>query len=182
MRETFASSFTHNTSDCNGHSIEDSWMHKIHTIAASLLLTSVALLSACGYSSNNPTAPVSQPSSVPSFITSGKWSVLSLMQGTEDKASQLSGFSFTFTSAGSENGTVVATKGGTSVTGTWTHAPAVTYYGSNSTQESIVLSLGTASPFAMLTKTWNVVSVTPTTLTLVNPEVAENMHLVFSRQ
>ncbi|MFN2602544.1 MAG: hypothetical protein ABR582_07300 [Gemmatimonadaceae bacterium] len=156
-------------------------MNKFRIISASLLLTSVASLSACGYSSNNPTAPVTQPSNVPSFITSGTWAVSSLTQGTEDKASQLSGFNFTFTAAGSENGTVVATKGGTSVSGTWTHAPAVTYYGSSS-QESIVLSLGTSSPFATLTKTWNVVSVTPTTLTLVNPEVAENMHLVFSKE
>jgi len=78
-------------------------------------------------------------------------------------------------------GTVVATKGGTSVSGTWTHAPAITYYGSSS-KESIVLNLGTASPFAMLTKTWNVVSSTTTTLTLVSPEVLEDMHLVFSRE
>ena len=156
-------------------------MHNIRTIAGSLLVTSVALLAACGSSSNNATAPVTQPSNVPSFITNGTWAVSSLMQGTEDKASQLSGFSFTFTATGSENGTVVATKGGTSVSGTWTHAPAVTYYGSSST-ESIVLSLGTGSPFALLTKTWNVVSITTTTLTLVSPEVLEGMHLVFSRQ
>ena len=155
-------------------------MYTIRTIASSLLLTSAALVTACGYSS--ATAPVTQPSNVPSFITSGTWAVSALTQGTEDKGSQLSGFTFTFTATGSENGTVVATKGGTSINGTWTHAAAVTYYGSNSTQESIVLSLGTTSPFAMLTRTWNVVSVTPTTLTLVDPEVAENSHLVFSKQ
>src|SRR6476660_9787174 len=156
-------------------------LNNIRTIAGSLMLTSAAMLAACGYSSNSPTAPVTQPSNVPSFITSGTWGVSSLLQRTEDKASQLSGFGFVFTATGSESGTVVATKGGTSVSGTWTHAPAVTYYGSSS-KESIVLNLGTASPFAMLTKTWNVVSSTTTTLTLVSPEVLEDMHLVFSRE
>jgi hypothetical protein len=34
----------------------------------------------------------------------------------------------------------------------------------------------------MLTKTWNVVSNTASSLTLVSPEVAENMHLVFVKQ
>jgi hypothetical protein len=46
----------------------------------------------------------------------------------------------------------------------------------------MVLTLGASSPFAMLTKTWNVVSNTASTLTLVSPEVAENMHLVFVKQ
>ena len=75
----------------------------------------------------------------------------------------------------------MATKNGTSVNGTWTHSAAVTYYGSTSA-ESIALSLTSASPFDRLTKTWNVVSTTSTTLTLVNPEVLQDEHLVFSRQ
>jgi hypothetical protein len=156
-------------------------MQNIRSIAGSLLLTLGATLSACGTSSNNPTAPVTQPSNVPSFITSGTWVVSSLMQRTEDKASQFSGYAFAFTGVGGESGTVVATNNGASISGTWTHSPAVTYYGSTST-ESITLSLGTASPFVRLTKTWNVVSITSTTLTLVNPEVLEDEHLVFSRQ
>jgi len=150
-----------------------------------VVLSAVLLLAACGggSSASNPTGPVTQPSTVASVITAGTWAVGTLTQNTEDKANQFSGYTFTFSRTGdAEAGTVAATKGGgNTISGTWSHSAAVTYYGSTST-ESVVLSLGASSPFAMLTKTWNVVSNTASTLTLVSPEVAENMHLVFVKQ
>jgi hypothetical protein len=149
-----------------------------------VVLSAVLLLAACGgsNSASNPTGPVTQPSTVASVITAGTWAVGTLTQNTEDKASQFSGYTFTFSRTGdAEAGTVAATKGGNTTSGTWSHSAAVTYYGSTST-ESMVLTLGASSPFAMLTKTWNVVSNTASTLTLVSPEVAENMHLVFVKQ
>ena len=149
-----------------------------------VVLSAVLLIAACGGSdsASNPTGPVTQPSTVASVITVGTWAVGTLTQNTEDKANQFSGYTFTFSRTGdAEAGTVVATKGGNTISGTWSHSAAVTYYGSTST-ESMVLTLGASSPFAMLTKTWNVVSNTASTLTLVSPEVAENMHLVFVKQ
>jgi hypothetical protein len=149
-----------------------------------VVLSAVLLLAACGgsNSASNPTGPVTQPSTVASVITAGTWAVGTLTQNTEDKANQFSGYTFTFSRTGdAEAGTVAATKGGNTISGTWSHSAAVTYYGSTST-ESMVLTLGASSPFAMLTKTWNVVSNTASTLTLVSPEVAENMHLVFVKQ
>jgi len=149
-----------------------------------VVLSAVLLLAACSgsKSASNPTGPVTQPSSVASVITAGTWVVGTLTQNTEDKSNQFSGYTFTFSRTGNaEAGTVAATKGGNTISGTWNHSAAVTYYGSTST-ESMVLSLGASSPFAMLTKTWNVVSNTASTLTLVSPEVAENMHLVFVKQ
>ena len=147
-------------------------------------LTATLLLAACGGSNSatNPGGPVTQPSTVTSAITAGTWAVGTLTQRTENKANQFSGYTFTFSRTGNaEAGEVAATKGGNTITGTWSHSAAVTYYGSTST-ESIVLSLGASSPFAMLTKTWNVVSNTASTLSLVSPEVAEDMHLVFVKQ
>ena len=152
--------------------------------ARAIALSTVVLVAACGSSgdSSNSTGPITQPSTVAAVITTGTWTVGTLTQNTEDKANQFSGYSFTFSRTGdAENGTVTATKGGNTVSGTWSHSPAVTYYGSTST-ESIVLSLGASSPFAMLTKIWNVESNTTSTLKLVSPEVAENMHLVFVKQ
>ena len=149
-----------------------------------VVLSGVLLLAACGgsNSASNPTGPVTQPSNVASVITVGTWAVGTLTQNTEDKSNQFSGYTFTFSRTGdAEAGTVAATKGGNTINGTWSHSAAVTYYGSTST-ESMVLTLGASSPFAMLTKTWNVVSNTASTLTLVSPEVAENMHLVFVKQ
>jgi hypothetical protein len=148
-----------------------------------VVLTTI-LLVACGGSNDatSPTGPVTQPSTVSSVITAGAWAVGTLMQNTEDKANQFSGYTFTFSRTGNaEAGTVTATKGASTVTGTWSHSAAVTYYGSTST-ESMVLSLGASSPFAMLTKTWNVVSNTASSLSLVSPEVTENMHLAFVKQ
>lgn len=158
-------------------------MQTLRNIAALLLLPASLTLAACGSYSKSPTdaTPVTQPSQLTTFITNGTWVVSSLTERTEDKTSQFEGFTFTFGGAGSEAGTVVATKSGTSVSGTWTHSAAVTYYGSTS-KESIALSLSSASPFDRLAKTWNVVSTTSTTLTLVNPEVLQDEHLVFSRQ
>jgi hypothetical protein len=151
-----------------------------------VVLTAILSLAACGGASDatNPNGPVTQPSTVSSTITAGTWAVGTLTQNTEDKANQFSGYTFTFSRTGdAEAGTVTATKGGggNTITGTWSHSAAVTYYGSTST-ESMVLSLGASSPFAMLTKTWNVVSNTASTLSLVSPEVTENMHLVFVKQ
>ncbi|HEV8447859.1 MAG TPA: hypothetical protein VGQ44_13600 [Gemmatimonadaceae bacterium] len=159
-------------------------MRKSSRTAPFIVLSAVFFVVACGGSNDatTPTGPVTQPSSVASAITAGTWAVGTLTQNTEDKANQFSGYTFTFSRTGdAEAGSVTATKGGNTITGTWSHAAAVTYYGSTST-ESMVLSLGASSPFAMLTKTWNVVSNTTSTLTLVSPEVAENMHLVFIKQ
>jgi hypothetical protein len=149
-----------------------------------MVLSAAFLLAACSSSkdASNPTGPITQPSTVASAITAGAWTIGTLTQSTEDKANQFSGYTFAFSRTGAaESGAVTATKGGNTIAGTWSHSAAVTYYGSTST-ESMVLSLGASSPFAMLTKTWNVVSNTTSTLTLVSPEVTENMHLVFVKQ
>lgn len=158
-------------------------MRKSPAIAAVVALTAVLLVAACGgYGGSSTTGPVTQPSTVATVITTGTWAVGTLTQNTEDKANQFSGYTFTFTRTGdAESGTVTATKGGNTITGVWSHTAAVTYYGSTST-ESMVLNLGASSPFAMLTKTWNVESNTASTLSLVSPEVTENMHLVFVKQ
>jgi len=159
-------------------------MRKSSGIAPFVVLSAVFVLASCGSSkdASNPTGPVTQPSTVASVITAGTWAVGTLTQNTEDKTNQFSGYTFTFSRTGdAEAGAITATKGGNTISGTWSHAAAVTYYGSTST-ESMVLSLGASSPFAMLTKTWNVVSNTTSMLTLVSPEVTENMHLVFVKQ
>ena len=105
----------------------------------------------------------------------------SLLQRTEDKTSQFSGYTLNFISTAPESGTVTATRNGSTISGTWSHSPAVTYYGSSS-QEAIVLNLGTSTPFDRLSRTWNVASSTNSVLNLVSPEVVEDSHLVLARQ
>ena len=155
-------------------------MKGFRRITGRVLVSAAILLAGCSDSSGNPNDPASSNTVTP-VITTGSWVVASLVQRTENKTSQFSGYILKFTATSAESGTVTATRNGSTVSGTWTHAPAVTYYG-NAATESIVLDLGKSSPLDRLTDTWNVVSATSATLTLVHPEVAEDEHLVLTKQ
>jgi hypothetical protein len=153
-------------------------MNNIERITGRAIVSLAIFLAACGgYSS--PTAPTATDTVTPSIA--GNWVVSSLVQGTEDKTSQFSGYTLAFVSSDAESGTVTATRNNSTVSGTWRHSPAVTYYGSSST-ESIVLNLGASTPFDRITGTWNVVSSTNAQLSLASPEVREDMRLVLSKE
>ena len=147
----------------------------------SLLFAGLALLAACGGS--NPTAPEVQADVVGQAIAAGPWVVSTYAQRTEDKTSDFSNYVFTFTKTSTDAGTVTATssKTGVTVNGTWSHQPAVTYYGSTS-KEAMVLSFGAGTPWVKVSKVWNVSSASSSSLSLASPEVVEDEHLVFSRQ
>jgi hypothetical protein len=147
-------------------------------IKSSAIVSIAMLLAACS-SYTNPVAPTT--TDTVSASIAGNWVISSLVQGTEDKTSQFSGYTLTFTETSDQSGAVTATRNGSTISGTWSHSPAVTYYGSSST-ESIVLNLGTATPFDRVTGTWNVASSTGAKLSLASPEVAENMQLVLTKE
>ncbi|MEP6508408.1 MAG: hypothetical protein ABJC63_09305 [Gemmatimonadales bacterium] len=153
-------------------------------LTGGVLVSAAILLAGCSSSYKSPTGPTSATTSdtVTPFIAAGNWVVASLVQRTEDKTSQFSGYTFKFTSTGTDNGTVIATRNGSTVSGTWSHSASVTYYGSTPSKESITLNLGTSTPFDRLTKTWNVVSTTSAAFMLVSPEVLEDTHLVLTNQ
>ena len=155
-------------------------MKTLTGVTSWVLVPLAILLAGCSSSSANPTAPSSTTSNTP-IIADGSWIVSSLLQRTEDKTSQFSGYTLNFISTAAESGTVTATRNGSTISGTWSHSPAVTYYGSTS-QEAIVLNLGTSTPFDRLSGTWNVVSSTNSNLNLVSPEVIEDAHLVLAKQ
>ena len=137
----------------------------------------VALAAACGGTA--ATAPVATETSVISAgFSSGTWTISSLTQGTEEKASQFDGYTLAF--AGTESGTLTATRNGVSVSGTWSHSAAVTYYGSAS-KESMVISLGTTPPFDRISKTWNVTASTASSVSFEGPELAEQSRLTLTR-
>jgi hypothetical protein len=133
------------------------------------------LFSACTKEKAVPAVPADD---LAAHFTTGNWEISSLLQKTEDKTSQFTGIVFTF----SADNTMKATeKNGTVTNGTWAYTPAVTYYGSTS-KEAISINMGTNSPFNRITKTWNVVSSTPTVAKFDNPELLEDEHLQFSKQ
>jgi hypothetical protein len=153
-------------------------MNTFKRIKSSGIVSVAMLLAACG-GYTNPVAPTT--TDTVSASIAGNWVISSLVQGTEDKTSQFSGYTLTFTETSAQSGTVTATRNNSTVSGTWSHSPAVTYYGSSST-ESIILNLGTATPFDRVTGTWNVSSSTGAKLSLASPEVAENLQLILTKQ
>ena len=156
-------------------------MENITKFTGRLLVSAAILLAACS-SYSNPTGPAPKPTITPSTIA-GNWVVSSLIQRTEDKSSDFSGFTFTFAAGGGESGTVTAVHNGPTVSGTWVHSPAsASYYCGTSTAETMSLNLGSSTPLDRLTGTWNVESSTGANLTLVNPEAQEPQQLVFAQQ
>jgi hypothetical protein len=153
-------------------------MNTFERISSRTIVLVAMLLAACS-SYSSPTAPTTTDTVTASIA--GNWVVSSLVQGSEDKTSQFNGYTLTFAETSAESGTVTATRDNSTVSGTWSHSPAVTYYGSSST-ESIILNLGTATPFDRITGTWNVSSSTNAKLSLASPEIAEAMQLVLIRQ
>jgi hypothetical protein len=153
-------------------------MSRSLVVPRAALAALVALAAACHGSDATAPAPAAEPSLLSTGFSSGAWTVSSLTQGTEDKASQFDGYTLTF--AGTESGTLTATRNGKSVSGTWRHSPAVTYYGSAS-KESVVINLGTTTPFDRISKTWNVTASTPNSASFEGPELAEQAHLTLMR-
>ncbi|MBS1610124.1 MAG: hypothetical protein JSS70_15475 [Bacteroidetes bacterium] len=118
-------------------------------------------------------------SQVSSSSLAGNWVMSSFVQGTEDKSSAFKDYVFSFNATSTNSGGLVASKNGKSIDGTWNYSPAVTYYGSTS-KSSMVINLGSSSPFDRLSATWNVDSTTSSTeLHLSSPEISEDEHLVF---
>lgn len=154
---------------------------KTLTVATTRFLLPLAILLGGCSSYSSPTGPSSTTSITP-IIANGNWVVSSLLQGSEDKTQQFAGYSLNFVATAAESGTVTATRNGSTTTGTWSHSSAVTYYGGSSSQEALVLNLGTSTPFDRLSGTWNVVSSTSSNLNLASPEVAEDSHLILQKQ
>ena len=154
-------------------------MKKYFNQPAALLIPIILFLGSCSKSSVDPlstSASAITPAALITALTAGSWVLSSFTQKTEDKTSKFTDVIFTF----SADGTVTATKNGTETKGSWQYTPAVTYYGSSS-KSAIALSMGSASPFDLLTKTWNFISVTSTTLKIDSPELAEDEHVQFSK-
>ncbi len=153
-------------------------MKKYFNLQMTVLLAAIVLCASCSKSPADAVAtPAAATSSVTAALTQGIWVVSSFVQKTEDKTSKFSDVSFVF----SADGKVTITQKGSSSKGTWQFTPAVTYYGATS-KDAIALNAGAGTPLNLLTKTWNMVSSSATTLKLDSPELTEDEHVQFSKQ
>ena len=144
------------------------------------LVVAASILASCSksYVAPNTTTSTSPTSTdLTTILTSGNWVVSSFTQKTEDKTSKFSNIFFTF----SANGTLTATDNGNTTNGTWNYTPAVTYYGSTS-KAAIAINIGTSNPLVLLTKTWNLISSTSSTIKIDSPEILEDEHVQFSKK
>jgi hypothetical protein len=144
-----------------------------------LLFSVLFIMEGCTKSQVQADPPTSSAPSSP--VTTGTWNISSFIQRTEDKSSLFDGYVFTFVNGG----ILKAEKSGVVTSGTWAFATAaISYYGATPSKSSFTINLGGTTPFDRLTKTWNIDSThsNASTLTLISPEVVENMHVIFSKQ
>ena len=144
------------------------------------LIVAASILTSCSksYVAPNTTSATSPTSAdLTTVLTSGSWVVSSFTQKTEDKTSKFSNMVFTF----SANGVLTATDNGNTINGTWNYTPAVTYYGSSS-KAAIAINIGTSNPLVLLTKTWNLIASTSSTIKIDSPEILEDEHIQFSKK
>ncbi len=146
-------------------------------------LLCILLLAGCSKNQSDvtPVPPNTSSSNVQATLLSGTWAITSLIQKTEDKTSVYNGYSFSFF----DRGIVKASKSGVETSGSWSYTPsAVGYYGSTPSKASMIINFGTANVLTKISKTWNIDTTKTNTssLGLINPEIIEEEHLVFSKQ
>jgi hypothetical protein len=142
-----------------------------------LLLVSLFIHYSC---SKNSTDTTSNNNPDPAqTVMNGTWTISSFTQRTEDKTSLFKDYVFTF----SPGNVWKITHNAAEVTGTWSYIPAsVGYYGSGGTSAAFNLNAGAIDPLIRLDRTWNISSISTSTISLVNPEPADKEVLVFTRQ
>ncbi|HJW16070.1 MAG TPA: hypothetical protein VJ499_03070 [Flavisolibacter sp.] len=137
----------------------------------------VTILSGCSKSGSGDTTSNNNPDPAQTVI--GSWTISSYSQRTEDKTSLFKDYIFTF----SAGGVLKITHNAADQSGTWSYIPAsVGYYGSGGTSAAFNLNAGAIDPLVRLNRTWNISSISTSTISLVNPEPADNEVLVFTRQ
>ncbi|MUV03565.1 hypothetical protein GN157_07565 [Flavobacterium rakeshii] len=128
-----------------------------------LACTLITVLLSC--SSDDDNSPVNTDTSqIVSAAQSGTWSITSFVDSGNDETNHFTDYAFTFGS----NGVLTAVNGDTTVTGTW----SVTTDDSNDDNPSgdVDFNITFASPadFVDLTDDWDVVTVTSTTISLID--------------
>lgn len=115
-------------------------MRMLTRTSALFLMVSFIFLSSCSSDDDNQPAP-----SVSSSISQGSWKITYFVDSGTDETGNFSGYSFQFNT----NGTVSATKGGTTVNGTWSD-------GNDNSHSKLELNFGTVPVFNDLNEDWHV--------------------------
>lgn len=146
-------------------------------IFALMTIGALICFSSCKKTDSAPVNTVAANDTLTAALTSGSWVVASLMQKKEDNTARFAGYIFKF----SVGGKLTASLNGVETQGSWSYTPAVTYYGSSS-KEAMVINLGADNLFRRVSKTWNIISKSATSVKMDNPEILEDEHLQLQKQ
>jgi hypothetical protein len=143
-----------------------------------LLFAGLFISYGCSKSNTSDTTSNNNPDPAQT-VMNGTWTISSYTQRTEDKTSLFKDYTFTFSAAG----VLKIAHNAADVNGTWSYiAASVGYYGSGGTNAALILNAGASDPLVRLDRTWNINSISTATISLVNPEPADNEVLVLTRQ
>jgi hypothetical protein len=126
-------------------------MKKILSIAAAAIIL-ISTISSCKKSDDSISSQVTQ---LTQTVQQGKWKITYYNDNGTVETSTYSGYEFVFNS----NGTVIATKGAITVSGTWTN-------GIDDSTLKLYLDFGAANPFQELNDDWHVTGQSSTVITL----------------
>lgn len=122
-------------------------------------------------SSNNPTPNTTSADQTTQVVESGTWRITSFIDSGQDETSNFNGYTFSF----NENGTVTATKGSTTISGTW----SVSDDSSNSSSDddgnsiddddfNLFFNVSEDSDFEDLNDDWDFISATNSKIELID--------------
>jgi len=126
-------------------------MNKIITIAAAAIIL-VTAISSCEKNDNSISGQVA---ALTQTVQQGKWKVTYYNDNGTVETSTYSGYEFQFNA----NGTLIATKGAITVTGTWSN-------GNDDSTLKLYLNFGTVNPFQELNDDWHVTQQSSAVITL----------------
>ena len=138
-----------------------------------LVFSMVLSLMACSKDddSNNATPNTTSADQTTQVAQSGTWRITSFIDSGQDETSDFNGYTFTF----NENGTVTATKGATTISGTWSVSDDSSNSSSdddgNSTDDddfNLFFSVSPDSDFEDLNDDWDFISVSSTKMELID--------------
>jgi hypothetical protein len=126
-------------------------MKKILSISALAIIVMIAF-SSCKKDDNSNSA---QSAALNATAVQGKWRVSYFVDNGVDETIHFTGYEFQFNS----NGTVTATKGGSTINGTWTS-------GTDDSTVKLILGFSTPADFLDLSDDWHLIQQSSTKITL----------------
>ena len=141
------------------------------SMTPTMLLASFLFFQSCSQSSDD-TLPQNQTTTQNATVNTGTWRVTLFTDSGNDETTDFNGYSFEFNSSGA----VVATRNGTSKTGTWSL---------NSSSTKFIIGLGAKTdsnkPLGELTDDWKIISISTTEIRLTDDNPASNEFLTFTK-